>query len=752
MGKKFLMFFTITAVLCGVMFSLYWRYVRQSDYMVFVESFDHGVVTVDSDDTTGTNQKYRVVCKRGETITLNINPERTDNSYYDLKKLTVNGVDVTDEVNMLQYKTTVNQKLTILASFKKGKRPENYENKTMGIDIDSPQILSAFEDEYIGSYGCYDIKDPTVIYDKESGYYYCFGSNNVVVKSTDLVNWGGRTTYFEHPDNASSNTIMSFGAFESVKQWAETHGYDEDETYSHTEQDRTPLAPDIVKVDGVYYLYFSLSKSANANESAIFCVKTDNLEKAIKNKEWEDVGLVISSCGRHSGIKTVTDDKGNTSKQSVTAHYDAANAVHPNIVVTDNGIFMTYGASYGKNNVNGSIYLVELSSKTMLLKQASKYNDVGETISTLHGKTNFKTGTLIANPGKVPSLSKNDGSLVSGSELFYNKDTKYYYLLVTYGTEDTNYNIRVARSKKIEGPYLDMNSKSMSEYSATSKENQYTKGTILLTGYTFDYSSNGSVEYSNVGRASIGSPSIIKTEDGELLMASQSQLYYKVDSEILTGAAKAQEYGVNAYYLPSLELRSLSFNEDGWLMAAPEIYATGEVDTEIKTKNLYGIWDVVVFDNEAKQEDYTQTQRSSSFMVSVFKNAVVTQKDIQKNKQLNTEGSFKKQDDHYTITIDSVVYKVYPTVMWDWELNEGSLFFVGFGEDGSTIWGKKNTSSALGIYTDTFYYLLSMCDSTVEEKYTKKMKKISDNPSQTSIDTMSTELIKIIIESMQKDK
>ncbi len=751
MGKKFLAFFTITVVLCTAVFSLYWRYVRQSEYMVFVESFDHGVITIDSDETTGTDEKFRVVCKRGETITLNINPERTDTTYYDLKKLTVNGVDVTEDVNMLQYKTTVTQKLTILASFKKGERPEDYETKSAGMDIESPDIINTFEDEYIGSYGNYDIKDPSIIYDEDSGYYYCFGSDNVVIKSTDLVNWGGRTTYFAHPDDASSNTIMSFSAFSSVSKWAKTHGYDDDESYSYSDQDRTPLAPEIIKVDGVYYLYFSISKTADANESAIFCVKTTNLASAIENKKWDDVGLVISSCGRHSGTKTVTDDDGNTSRQSVTAHYDSANAVHPNVVVTDNGIFMTYGASYGRGTVKGSIYLVELSSKTMLLKEASKYNNTGDTISTLHGTKNFSAGTLIANPGRIPALTKSDGSLLSGSELFYNKETKYYYLLLTYGNESTNYNIRVARSKNIEGPYLDMNGNSMQEFSTSANQNQYTKGTLLLGGYTFDWSSAGSVEYSNTGRASIGSPSIIISENGELIMASQSQLYYKADSTILTGAAKAEELGINANSDPSLELRKISWTTDGWPMAAPEAYAGYSEDITVKAKNLYGNWDVIVFDASGSSSDYTEVERSTSSIVSIYKSAVVTQTDISKGRQLNTTGSFSKQDGYYTITIDSVQYKVYPSAMWDWELDEGSIFFTGYGEDGSTIWGKKNVSDALGLYTDTFYHLLSMCDETVQTKYNKKIKKISDNPSQTNIDTMSSNLVNIIIESMNEE-
>lgn len=742
MKKKFLLFSIITLVLCGTVFGMYWKFIRQGEYMVFVESFDHGVMTVDNQNTVGTDEKYRVVCKKGETITININPERTDTTYYNLKKLVVNGVDVTKQVNMLQYKTEVNQKLTILAYFKKGKRPEGYKAQASAIDIEKPDIITPAEDPYIGSYACYDIKDPSIIYDEDSGYYYCFGSDNVVVKSTDLVNWGGRTTYFEHPENAQNNAIMNFSAFDCVSQWAKTHGYGEDETYSDRNQDRTPLAPDIVKIDGTYYLYFSLSKTQDANESAIFCVKTDDLQKAIEEKKWEEVGLVISSCGRHAGKNTDGDQS--------SAHYDAANAVHPNVISTESGLFMTYGASYGRGNVKGAIYLVELSRKTGLLKQASMYNSQGETISNLHGNERFNTGVIIANPGRIPALSKKDGSLVSGSEIFYDKDSKYFYLLVTYGTEDTNYNIRVARSKNIEGPYLDYSGNSMSDFTVKANDNQYTKGTLLIGGYTFDSSSAGGVVYSNIGKASVGSPSVITTKSGKLVLASQAQLYYKSSNGITTGPV--YEEGVTANAEPSLEIRELMWTKDNWPMAAAEVYSGSFADKSLKASDLYGNWDVIVFDTDGDSDDYKAVERSRSSIVSLYKQATITQSDISKKRDLNTQGTLTKSSGFYSVTIDGVEYKVYPFAMWDWELNEGSVFFSGIGSDGSTIWGKKNLSAATGLYTDTFYYIFDMCDEETKTKYNKKMQKISSNPSQYDIDVMTAEMLETVIKNLDSKK
>ncbi len=742
MKKKFWIFFLVTVALFATVAGMYFKFIHQSNCIVFIESFDHGVITVDNDSTIGTDEKYSLRCKSGDTLTLNINPERTDTTYYNLKKLYVNGEDVTDDVNMLQYKTQVHGKMTIVASFKKGKRPANDKADSTALNIDKPALLNPMGDGYIGSYANYDIKDPSIIYDEKSGYYYCFGSDNVVIKSTDLLNWGGRTTYFPHDVNAQSNAIMSFSAFDCVSEWAKEHGYGKDELYSDSNEDRTPLSPEIVKVDGTYYLYFSLSKVADANESAIFCVKTKDLESAVLNKKWDEVGLVISTCGRHAG--TEYDEKGK--KKNVSAHYDQANAVHPSVIVTDNGMFMAYGSYYGRGNIQGDIYLLELNKKTGLLKKESVYNSSGDSVSTLHGSASFNTGKLIASPGRIPALSKKDGSLVTGSELFYSKETGYYYLLVTYGNEDTNYNVRVARSKEIGGDYVDMSGENMSEFASKMGKSQYDKGTMLLGGYNFLASSQGGVVYSNIGRASIGSPNVIKTKDGSLFIASQSQLYFKTGTSVTTGTAAAQEGSIaDVNSDASLEIREMLFTKDGWPMAEPEVYSGEKAQTKIKKASLYGNWDVIIFSREGNSDDYKAVERNTSEIVTIHEGAVITQKDIKKGKKFSTQGVLTKAEGYYTITIDGVSYNIYPTALWDWELSEGSIVFTGYGSDGSTIWGKKNVSASMGIYTDAFYYVLELSDDLTKSKYSKKIDKISANPSQYDIDAMTDEMIDIII-------
>ena len=739
MKSKFFAFLLVAVGLCAAVFNLYNKYIRVTEYPVFLESFGNGILTVDSTETIGEDGKYKVNWAKDEIITININPERTSDAYYKLEKLEVNGVDVTDEVSMLQYRTPVTEKMTILASFKKGKAPSSAkENETKGT-AKEPEISKYFDNPYVGAYAAYDIEDPTVFYDEKSGYFYCFGSDNTVIKSKDLVNWSGRTTYFKTPENANTNAIMDFTQFASVKKWAATHGYDDVYLASDSNSDRTPLAPDVVKVGSVYYLYFSLSKQAGANESAIFVVKTNNIAASISQKRWIDGGMVICSCGRHSGTQKLIDENGNKTEASFNAQYDKANAVHPSVYYDGNSMYMVYGGYFGSDNINGGIYMLELNTKTGLIKDGSSINSAGDAIGTLHGDSARTAGTLVAAPGKVPALS-GSSNLISAADLVYNKDTGYYYLFTTYGVDDTNYNIRVSRSTNVTGPYTDFSGESMVQ----SGGSQYDKGFMLIGGYNFTASSKGSVAYTDTGRASVGSPAIVKLSNGVWFMAAQSQLYYKVRSDIVTGSVIAEQENLIVNSEPALEMREILWDDMGWPLVMPEVFAGERASKKISSKDIYGIWDVVVFDGSENKKDYRAVARVASERVSIYSGAIISAKDIAGNKELNTSGVLRKEGDYYKMTVDGVEYKLYPRIMWDWELEKGSLVFTGIGADGSTIWGKKSVSSTAGMYTDAFYYLYDKCDDAKKAEIDKKVKKISSNPTQEHIDTLSKSIIKFL--------
>lgn len=159
-------------------------------------------------------------------------------------------------------------------------------------------------------------------------------------------------------------------------------------------------APDIIKRGSLYYVYYSVS-SFGKKRSAIGLVTGKTLDPQSKTWHWQDRGPVITS-----------DQK------------DRYNAIDPAIYAEASGdqLWMTYGSFWD------GIFLVELDPKSGLRKEPKK--------APLH----------LAHAPEIEAA-------------FLCKHQAYYYLFVNWGKccrgIDSTYEIRVGRSSKITGPYLD---------------------------------------------------------------------------------------------------------------------------------------------------------------------------------------------------------------------------------------------------------------------------------------------------------
>ena len=723
--KKFLFFTFLTILLLVGAAGFLGRYLLMNDYVVFIESFGGGVLTVDSLNTEGEDNKYRVICKYNQPLTVNINPERNAKRYYDLARLIVNGEDVTDQVSMLQYKTHVTRKMSITATFERVTAPGETATAATASSVRAPKIDATNDTPYLGSLGAYNLSDPAVIYDEDSRYYYAFASDNYVVHSKDLINWTGKTNYFDTVITDDAAIVLDFSQFKSVNAWAKQHGYEADLKYSSPTNNREVLAPDVIQWGETTYLYFSLSKEENHNESAIFCVSTTDLENAISHKKWKDCGLVISTC---------SDDKDTK-----------ANAVHPGVFEgADGKLYMVYGGYYGKSKLSGAIYLVELDPKTGLLKENSPVNQNGGKISTAHGKTAFNAGTLITDPGTVSGKDKNHGSVISGADMIYQEDTNSYYLFMTYGVPETNQSIRVARAKTVTGPFTDPTDHDMSRFESTALRNQYSKGLPLLCGYNFDKSNSGGVSYANVGKASPGSPSVFQSKDGDWFLASHSQIYFKAEGVLTTGTTAAKNADLDVDAAPSLEIRRVLWELDGWPVALPEAYAGETLDREVLAKHMYGNWDVIVFPRN-ESVDIGKMVCTHSQTVSIIDTIAISEKNISRAAKPSHLHFSANANGTFEVLLDGDTYTVTPALCWDWELKAGVLTFSGTAENGNVVWGKKAFSSKMGLYTDTFDYLLSQADEQTAAVYRRALKKIEGNPTQAQIDKLAIKLARKIL-------
>lgn len=277
------------------------------------------------------------------------------------------------------------------------------------------------------------VHDPSIL--KVDDTYYIYGSHMSTAKSTDLRNWtsigDGYTT-----DNPVYKNLMtndkafkySGGAFSAIPT---------DDNGTHV------WAPDVVynKKLKKYFMYYCTSSTWNASN---LCYGTSDSPEG--PFEWK--GALIYSGFTSDTLKDtdvcdyVTEDY--AKKHYITSNGDdfeeynyneCPNAIDPTTFYDEDGkMWMVYGSW------SGGIFLLEIDENTgkVIHPKADEKNNVDAYF-----------GKRLIGGGHVA---------IEGPWIEYDKEAGYYYLFVSYGslTSDGGYQIRAFRSKKVDGPYVDM--------------------------------------------------------------------------------------------------------------------------------------------------------------------------------------------------------------------------------------------------------------------------------------------------------
>lgn len=280
---------------------------------------------------------------------------------------------------------------------------------------------------------------------------------------------------------------------------------------------RSLWAPDCVLVDGEYRLYYSASHFG---------------------KQRSAIGLAVSARPEgpfvSRGIVLKTDEG------------DPVNAIDP-AVVTDAATgdqYLSYGSFWG------GIRLVPLDRATGL--PVKGFAGYGQSIA--------------CRPRSV------DGA-IEGSYVIHNPANGYYYLFVSYGSLFADYNVRVARSASITGPYLDRNGVAMTDTSAGPNA----VGFKILAGYRFGESRRWSAP---------GHNSVLRRGD-EWFIAHHMR----------PGDDTSWAY---------LCVRKIFWTDDGWPLASPFPYA-GEAEQPVQAGDVTGVWDLIAFGNESPAGNVTES-------------------------------------------------------------------------------------------------------------------------------------------------
>jgi Glycosyl hydrolases family 43/Concanavalin A-like lectin/glucanases superfamily len=329
--------------------------------------------------------------------------------------------------------------------------------------------------------GSLSIHDPSTMIKHGSRYYIFATGNNIASKSSpDKMNWTNGPAVFSSPPSWTTSAVPGFGG--------------------------TFWAPDIIYLNGLYRLYYSVS-TFGSQVSAIGLVTNPTLDPTDPNYLWTDQGAVIQS--------------------SSSVNY---NAIDPSVMFAADGrLWMTFGSFWT------GIKMIELDPAT--------------------GKRITPTSTVYSLATHPPSTAIEGSCLIQRSN--------YYYLFVNWDTccsgVDSTYNIRVGRSASVTGPYFDQNNASLASGGGTmflESSGRYIgpgHAGILPEGetnwFTYHY-----YDGNNNGNSKLGMGRLIWDADGWPVLTNDWSAFY-------TFEADAREH--LAQYNGTLQRGAVVTNETG---------------------------------------------------------------------------------------------------------------------------------------------------------------------------------------------
>lgn len=230
-----------------------------------------------------------------------------------------------------------------------------------------------------------------------------------------------------------------------------------------------------------------------------------------------------------------------------------------------------------------------------------------------------------------------------GPYIIYNEDTGYYYLFTSYDSLSDTYQIRVARSKNITGPYVDQNGNNVDRFDDDESEAGNTYGYKLIGSYQFPFGTN----YYGPGHNSV------LNNDGKWYLVHHVRT-------VKNGYA-------------TLNVRPIIWNEDGWPMTTPERYQ-GDNNSSFDASNIAGQWDFISIG------DNTNALLSSSKLtLDSDKTAVLG--DI--------TGTWEYDSGKLVITLGEEIITAYVSAAYDSDNGYSTLQFTGTNQNNITKWGKK---------------------------------------------------------------
>jgi len=425
--------------------------------------------------------------------------------------------------------------------------------------------------------------------------YYLFGSHLAVAKSNDLMSWT------QINSSVFDNNPIIPNVFEEMSEgfaWAQT---------------KTFWAGDVIQLaDGKFYMYYSMCKG-DSPRSVLGYAVADSVEGPYK-----DMGIILKS-----GMWNDISEDGKL--------YDATvhpNVVDPNLFFDKDGVlWMVYG-SY-----SGGIFIMKMDPETGL-----PYPDQG------YGK----------------KLLGNNHSRIEAPYMLYSEETGYYYLYLSYGGLDSKggYNIRVARSKTPDGPFLDTEGNDMINAHGP-------RGTFFDDASIAPYGAKlmGNFQFANI------EGEVANVAAGYASPGHNSAYYDKeLNKSFLIFHTRFPSRGEGH----EVRVHQILMNTEGWPVIAPHRYA-GETAEKIAAADITGQYKLI---NHGK--DITADVKQQSLV------------ELKEDGSIggDASGSWKLTGDYTAdLAIGGIVYSGAFLRQWDAGTISYVMTFTALSEEGVSVWG-----------------------------------------------------------------
>lgn len=402
-----------------------------------------------------------------------------------------------------------------------------------------------------------------------------------------------------------SKEVATTNLFEDIR-----NEFKDEFNYAKTD---TFWAGDIEKLkDGKYYMYYCLCKG-DQPLSALGVAVADKIDGPYKKKET----FLYSGTSPQFG-KT----------------YDPTidpNVIDPHVFHDKEGkLWMTYG-SY-----SGGIYILEMDEDTGLPKDRDSY-----------GKR----------------LIGGNHSRIEAPYILYNPETNYYYLFTSFGGLDSfgGYNIRVSRSKTVDGPYKDSEGNLMNDVvgkKGTSFDDMsIEKYGVKLIGNFLYFKDDG---LTDAGYVSPGHNSAFYDKE--------SERYFLIFHTRFPNNGETHEVRVHQMF----------FKEDGWPIISPLRYSNEEIEDYSK-KEVTNNYNLITF-----SKDISEYIEEPVYVELKKSNEIFGDKD----------GSWKlsenNNDKDSSIIIDNTEFNGKFLKVWDENQEEQVMTFTGLSKSGDPLYLVEN--------------------------------------------------------------